>query len=97
MTTQKYLESTRSLLSQAKTEPAAGDIRQASEKGWGAAAQMVKAVAQQRGWQHPGRDLRRGHRPTLRAGRAERGLRDIETFLDKLQPSANEQQSHRPI
>ena len=29
-------------------------MRQASEKGWGAAAQMVKAVAQQRGWPHGG-------------------------------------------
>ncbi len=31
---------------------AQGDPRQASEKGWGAAAQMLKAVADQRGWQH---------------------------------------------
>ena len=29
-----------------------GDLQQASEKGWGAAAQMVKAVAQQLGWEH---------------------------------------------
>ena len=29
-----------------------GDVVQASEKGWGAAAQMIKAVAEQRGWQH---------------------------------------------
>ena len=27
-----------------------GDLRQASENGWGAAAQMVKAVAEERGW-----------------------------------------------
>ena len=45
MTAQKYLESSRILLSQAKTELAAGDVRQASEKGWGAAAQIVQAIA----------------------------------------------------
>ena len=31
-----------------------GDLAQASEKGWGAAAQMVKAIADQRGWPHDG-------------------------------------------
>ena len=31
---------------------AEGDLLQASEKGWGAAAQMVKAVAETRGWRH---------------------------------------------
>ena len=30
------------------------DLLQASEKGWGAAAHMVKAVAEGRGWQHGG-------------------------------------------
>ena len=39
------------LLTQAQAL-AVGDVRQASEKGWGAAAQIVKAVAQQRGLQH---------------------------------------------
>ena len=29
-----------------------GDLLQASEKGWDAAAQMVKAVAETRGWRH---------------------------------------------
>ena len=52
MTTQKYPESSRSLLSQAKSELTAGDIRQASEKGWGAAAQIVQAIAVHRGWEH---------------------------------------------
>ena len=27
-------------------------MRQASEKGWGAAAQIVKSIAEQRGWPH---------------------------------------------
>lgn len=29
-----------------------GNLYQASEKGWGAAAQMVKAVSERRGWEH---------------------------------------------
>ena len=31
-----------------------GDLIQASEKGWGAAAQMVKAAAEARDWRHNG-------------------------------------------
>ena len=47
-----YRTAGKELLDQATHELAIGDVRQASEKGWGAAAQMVKAVAEQRGWQH---------------------------------------------
>ena len=47
-----YRAESREFLAQAGTELAAGDFPQASEKGWGAAAQMVKAVAEHRGWQH---------------------------------------------
>ena len=52
MVAQTYQTGSRHLLAQAHTELAAGDTRQASEKGWGAAAQMVKSVAAQRGWSH---------------------------------------------
>ena len=31
---------------------AEGDLRQASEKGWGTVAQLTKAVATLRGWEH---------------------------------------------
>ena len=48
----EYRIASRQLLAQGFTELASGDVRQASEKGWGAAAQMLKAVAEQRGWQH---------------------------------------------
>ncbi len=35
-----------------------GDLEQASEKGWGAAAKIVKAIADERGWgHHTHRDL----------------------------------------
>ena len=52
MTTQAYLESSSLLLAQAEAELAIGDVRQASEKGWGATAQIVKALAEERGWDH---------------------------------------------
>ena len=114
MTSQKYREASRHLLAQARAELAQGDRRQASEKGWGAAAQMVKSIAEQRGWRHRGHELlfdtvsilaqEAGDEDIDRlfelasalhinfyedwygAGRVERGLRDVETFLDKLEP-----------
>ena len=52
MTTQTYQAASWQMLAQARTELAAGDLRQASEKGWGAAAQIVKAIADRRGWEH---------------------------------------------
>ena len=53
MTTEtEYRSAATKLLQQARQELAQGDVRQASEKGWGAAAQAVKAVAEGRGWQH---------------------------------------------
>ena len=52
MQTVTYQEAARQLLAQGFDELAEGDSRQASEKGWGAAAQMIKAVATGRGWQH---------------------------------------------
>ena len=47
-----YRDAARQLLAQGFHELAAGDSRQASEKGWGAAAQMIKAIAASRGWKH---------------------------------------------
>ena len=52
MQTPTYRAASRGLLAQANAELDAGDSRQASEKAWGAAAQMVKAIAQDRGWRH---------------------------------------------
>ena len=70
MTTQKYRDSSHHLLAQARAELAAGGVRQASEKGWGAAALMLKAVAEERGWEH-GRH--RHHLRTVGRLRAELG------------------------
>ena len=59
---------------------AEGDLHQASEKGWGAAAWMAKAVAETQGWQYTRHDqfadvMRRAQQlsgdPRLRQLRAE--------------------------
>ena len=42
----------RHLLAQAREDLYLGDTRQASEKGWGAAAQIVKSAAESRSWEH---------------------------------------------
>lgn len=51
---EEHLRISRQFLRQAQEEFDNGDRLQASEKAWGAAAHAVKAVAQQRGWQHNG-------------------------------------------
>ena len=42
----------RAFLSKAREQLEAGDLEQASEKAWGAAAVIVKAVAEARGLEH---------------------------------------------
>ena len=53
--TDHHTETATELLVQAQACLADGDLLQASEKGWETAAQMVKAVAEARGWDHGGR------------------------------------------
>ena len=50
--TRPYADMSAHYLGQASAELASGDLLQASEKGWGAAAQIIKAIAQERGWEH---------------------------------------------
>lgn len=59
--TKYYHTKGKSYLAQAHDELANDDLSQASEKGWGAAAAMVKAVAYERHWGH------RSHRDLFRA------------------------------
>ena len=40
------------MIGQAVVELASGDSLQASEKGWGATAHAIKAIAEGRGWRH---------------------------------------------
>ena len=51
---EEHLRISRQFVRQAQAEFDRGDRLQASEKAWGAAANAVKAVAQQRGWRHNG-------------------------------------------
>ena len=48
----RYREQSKVFMVQAFRELSNGDLPQASEKGWGAAAQMVKAIGSERGWEH---------------------------------------------
>ncbi len=48
-----YLEQSREFLAKAYQE-LDEDLPKASEKGWGAAAEIVKSIAEARGWEHHG-------------------------------------------
>ena len=58
--TEEYTAMSRELFRKAVEALEEDDLVQASEKLWGAAAQMVKAVAERRGWPH------RSHRDLYR-------------------------------
>ena len=79
MTTQQYQQASEHFLAQAKRELADGDLAQASEKGWGATTQMLKAIAEQRGWEH--HRHRHYHRAASRI-RAETGDGEIRRLFD---------------
>ena len=51
-TSNEHLAITRRMLEHADEQLRLGDLVQASEKGWGAAAHYMKAVAKHRGWQN---------------------------------------------
>lgn len=51
-TVERYQSVSAQLFEQAHLELEAGDLIQASEKFWGATAQALKAIAQDRGWEH---------------------------------------------
>ena len=57
--TNHYQELSAEYLRKARTHLAEGDLPQASEKGWGAAATAIKAVAEARGLDHNGHFLLR--------------------------------------
>ena len=47
-----FARQSREFLDKGREYLAAGDLHQASEKGWGAAAWMAKAVSEAQGWQY---------------------------------------------
>ena len=54
---EQYAELSRQYIQRADEYLRAGDRVQASEKGWGAVAEAVKSIAEQRGWNHQGHRL----------------------------------------
>ena len=79
MTTQQYQQTSVHFLAQARRELADGDLPQASEKGWGATVQILKAVAEQRGWEH---SRHRHHLVTASRLRSETGDGDIRRWFN---------------
>ena len=67
----------RRFIIQADAELAAGDLLQASEKGWGAAAHAMKAVAQERGWRHDNHARLFGIADRLVAETGESDIREL--------------------
>ena len=55
----RYHEMSRKCMRQAQEELDRGDLAQASEKAWGAAAEALKSIAAQRGWNHKNHGLLR--------------------------------------
>ena len=79
MTSQQYQQASERFLAQARQEFSDGDLAQASGKGWGATAQILEAIAEQRGWEH--HRHRHYHRAASRI-RAETGDGDIRRLFD---------------
>ena len=53
----KYAAMSREYMERAEDYLRQGDLKQASEKSWGAAACALKSIAEQRGWQHQSHSL----------------------------------------
>ena len=69
----------RAFLGAGQKELAVGDLPQASEKGWGVTAQILKAVAEQRRWEH---DRHRHYLRITSRLRAETGDGDIRRLFN---------------
>ena len=84
MVSQIHLEVSRNLILHAQEQFDLGDSIQASEKGWGAAARAVKAVAERQAWRHGShRDLFASvDRITTMTGRSE--VRDLFSAANSL-------------
>ena len=53
----KYAAMSQEYMARAEDYLAQGDLKQASEKSWGAAACALKSIAEQRGWNHQSHSL----------------------------------------
>ncbi len=84
--TQEYVAASYELIDKARVYLHDGDLRQASEKGWGAAAQITKAVAEN--WRDSG--VAHGRHQDLRALVAGLATAELEPDLDMLFHSAQD-------
>ena len=53
----KYTDMSQEYIARAEDYLRQGDLKQASEKSWGAAACALKAIAEERGWHHQSHSL----------------------------------------
>ena len=79
-----YAGLSRHLIRQADAELQKGDHFQAAEKGWGAVAHAIKAVAEQRGWNHNSHFLLHEAAMQLFAEFDRAGLRPLYYTADRL-------------
>ena len=79
MTTLTYQQSSQRFMTQARAELTQGDLQQASEKGWGAVTQLLKAIADRRGWEH---NRHRHYLRIISRLRAETGDGDIRRLFN---------------
>ena len=89
---ERYEEISRHLLRQAEEELDKGDALQASEKIWGATAHALKAIAQDRGWNHRFHNHLRAAASYLAI---ERGRTDWHTTFDSLDSSHTNYYEHQ--
>ena len=76
-----HVNQARDFLAKSREYLTQSDLHQASERGWGAAAHMVKAVAIAQGWEY---ERHRDFRQVLNDEKA------IQTQLDAMQPHVEE-------
>ena len=92
---ERYDAISQSLLEQAREELDRGDLLQASEKIWGAAAHAIKSVAQARGWNHRHHDHLRNAATFVAAERGDGLLRTRFALLNDLHGNFYEHQLSR--
>ena len=76
--TQQYQQTGDRFLEQARRQLGDGDLPQASKKGWSATVQILKAIAEQRGWKH---SRHRHHLVAANRFRSQTGDGDIRRFF----------------
>ena len=90
-----YRAQSRVFLAKASENIQNDDLTMASENGWGAAALIMKAVAEDRGWEHYGERLLYDIVDRLIEEANDQDLRHLFTSVDKLHTNFYEDQLSR--